>query len=176
MLYTGISPLIASSHNEESWAPGSVRNSRPNKSLFTLGLNQKSKDKLELKTVPQITGNSINLIRRFVTCRRRSEIIFQMGTLVSHLSFIQLHPLIRTVSTLKAFTCFGQCWPSSEDKANSTKETLYLCDKHLFTTTRRTDHHGPPGHTHNTTDGHTLRHARDLQAVRKCGHHRTLKF
>lgn len=170
MLYTGISPLIASSHNIESWAPGSVRNSRPNKSLFTLGLNQKSKDKLELKTVRQITANSINLIRCFVTCRRRSEIISQMGTLVSHLGFIHLYPLIRKVSTLKAFTCFGQCWPSPEDKANSTMETLYLYDKHLFTTTLRTDHHGSPGHTRH------YRHARDLQAVRKCGHHRTLKF
>lgn len=171
MLYTGISPLIASSHNVESWTPGRARNGRPNKSLFTLGLNQKSRDKLELKTVRQITANSINLVRRFVTCRRRSEIIIQMGTIVSH-GFIHLHPLIRTVSPLKAFTCFGQCWPSSEDEANSTRKhftcTINTCSLQLvaLTTTALRD-------THNTTD---CRHTRDLQAVRKCGHHRTLKF
>jgi hypothetical protein len=89
VLYSGISPLIACSHYLASWTPGSVRNSRSKKSLFTLGLSQKSKHKLELKTVRQITANTIHLIGRFVTSRRSSEIIFHMGALVSHL---RLHP------------------------------------------------------------------------------------
>jgi hypothetical protein len=38
--------------------------------------------RLELKTIWQITANSVNLIRCFITSRRSSEIIFCMGALV----------------------------------------------------------------------------------------------
>jgi hypothetical protein len=30
----------------------------------------------------------------------------------------------------EVFTCFGHYWPSSEGKANITKETFYMYDKH----------------------------------------------
>jgi hypothetical protein len=30
----------------------------------------------------------------------------------------------------RAFACFGHYWPSSENKVNTTKETVYMYDKH----------------------------------------------